>query len=86
MDDRNPGADDGQPAALPTGTMIGQYRVLDLLGKRVALLVDRQHQPGTYGVRWNGKDDFGRDVASGAYLYRLQTEDYAQVRKLMLVR
>lgn len=32
---------------------------------------------------WDGKDDHGQAVSSGVYLYRLQTGDYSQTRKLL---
>lgn len=60
--------------------------VYNLLGQRVATLVDEQQPAGIYAVQWQGKADTGREVASGVYLYRLETEDFVRVKKLALMR
>jgi hypothetical protein len=41
-------------------------------GRRVRMLADDHFQPGTYRLPWDGRDDRGRDVASGIYLIRFQ--------------
>jgi hypothetical protein len=46
-------------------------RVLDLLGKEVASLVDDQKEAGTYTVTFNGADNSGKVLPSGTYMYRL---------------
>jgi len=46
--------------------------IFDLLGKKVATLVQQQQNAGSYTVVWQGKDDLGHNVSSGVYFYRLQ--------------
>jgi len=58
----------------------------NLTGQLVRTLVDREHPAGNYSVLWDGTDNIGRDVASGVYLCRMETEEYHAVRKLVLVR
>jgi N-acetylneuraminic acid mutarotase len=60
--------------------------ILSLLGQRVATLVDEVKSIGIYSIQWDGKDDTGKEVASGVYLYRLQTNQFMQVKKLALLR
>jgi flagellar hook assembly protein FlgD len=60
--------------------------IFNLIGERIATLVDQVHSMGTYSVQWNGKDDTGQEVASGVYLYRLQTNQFVQVKELVLLR
>ncbi len=56
-------------------------KVYDLLGREVAALVRDRMQPGEYSVRWNaGK------LPSGVYFSRLQTGDFSQTRKLVLLK
>ena len=41
---------------------------------------------GLHRVHWNGRDDRGRSLASGVYLYRMVTNENVQTRKLTLLR
>lgn len=60
--------------------------VFDLLGKKVATLVDDFLGPGYHGVTWDGRDFEGKTVGSGMYVIRLDTGQYRQTRKALLVR
>jgi len=57
-----------------------------LTGQRIRTLVRGVRPAGSYSVRWDNKDDAGRDVASGVYLCRMEAGEYRAVRKLVLVR
>jgi flagellar hook assembly protein FlgD len=52
----------------------------------VRSLLDAWKEPGIYQVRWDGRDDDGRQVASGVYFYSLVTADERVTRKMVLVR
>jgi hypothetical protein len=58
----------------------------DLLGRVVQTLVSGSQSAGRYLVRWDGKDENGRSVASGVYLYRLHAGSFVQTRRLVLLR
>jgi len=60
--------------------------VYNLLGQRVATLIDAHQPAGQHSVRWDGKDDFGKNVASGIYLYQLHAAGFSKSRKLVLLR
>ena len=60
--------------------------VFSLTGQRVAVLHQGPQQAGYHRLRWNGRDDAGRSVASGIYLYRLVTDEGILTRKLTLLR
>jgi hypothetical protein len=60
--------------------------VYNILGQRVRTLVDEERLPGTHRVIWDGRDDKGRDVASGIYLYQLTAEDQTLTRRMLLLR
>ncbi|MBI4535697.1 MAG: immune inhibitor A [Ignavibacteriae bacterium] len=55
--------------------------VFDLLGREVATLVNEMKAPGVYEVTWQADG-----LASGIYFYRLQTNDFVQTKKLVLIR
>jgi hypothetical protein len=63
--------------------------VWDVRGRVVRWLVAGEVQgPGVYGVIWDGKDERGRPVSSGVYLYRLEVAGRAvtETRRMVLVK
>ena len=63
-----------------------RLEVFALTGQRVAVLHDGPREAGLHRLRWDGRDDQGRPLASGVYVYRLVTAGGAQTRKLTLLR
>ncbi len=59
--------------------------VYDLRGKMIRRLVEENQSPGQHSVHWDGRDDAGRQVSSGIYLYRLSTGREKLVRKMIMV-
>lgn len=60
--------------------------VYNLTGQLVTTLVEAHRPPGFHSVLWDGKDSFGRNVSSGVYFYRLETQEVVKVKKMVLVR
>jgi len=60
--------------------------VYDIMGRKVATLVDGRKATGTHMVSWNGRSSSGRELASGVYLMRLQAGDQVTTRRLTIVR
>ena len=63
-----------------------RLEVFTLTGQRVAVLQQGPQQAGYHRLRWDGRNDAGRPVASGMYLYRLVTDETVLARKLILLR
>jgi hypothetical protein len=53
----------------------------NLLGQKVAVLVNENLNAGLHTTEWNAAD-----LASGVYLYRLQAGNYIETKKLILLR
>jgi len=60
--------------------------VYNLSGQQVAVLVDGERSAGRHALRWHGKDERGRVLASGIYFYQLRNKGRVETRKLSLVR
>jgi len=60
--------------------------VLNILGQKVATLVDGHLPSGMKSVRWNGRDESGRFVPSGVYFYRIDTPEFTQTRRMILMK
>jgi len=55
--------------------------VFNTTGQQVAALVDEQKDAGEHTVTWNGSD-----FASGVYFYRLTAGDFAETKKMVLLK
>ncbi len=63
-----------------------RLEIYNMLGQRVAILVEQHQLPGRYVVRWHGRDLQQHPLASGIYLMRLQAGTHQQVRTMVLLR
>lgn len=60
--------------------------IYNLLGQQVRTLVKDNLEAGFHSVLWDGKDELGKQVASGVYIYRLQSGDFSTARRMMLLK
>lgn len=58
-----------------------ELKVYDILGREVKVLVNEIKSAGRYEVEFNASD-----LASGIYIYRIQTPDFTKSQKMILVR
>ena len=63
-----------------------RLEIYNVMGQLVHTLVAGEQAAGRYQARWDGADAFGRQVASGIYFYRVQTDGFSAVRKLMMLK
>ncbi|MGE5805748.1 MAG: T9SS type A sorting domain-containing protein, partial [Ignavibacteria bacterium] len=55
--------------------------VYDILGRRISALADEKQNAGFHTVTFDGGN-----LASGVYFYKLETENFTQVKKMMLIK
>jgi len=67
-------------------TGVVDLSIFDLTGRRIVSLVDGSLAAGSHQISWNGRDVSGISVASGIYIYRLQSMGRVMSRKLTLLR
>ena len=60
--------------------------VFDVSGRKVRALLVADLSAGLHDVPWNGRDDAGRNLASGAYYARLTVDGVSTVKSVSLVR
>jgi hypothetical protein len=60
--------------------------LFDVSGRRVRSLVAGHLSAGPHAALWNGRDDAGRNVASGTYFARLTVGGISRVKSVTLVR
>jgi len=60
--------------------------VYNVAGQAVATPVSGYMEAGEHTVVWDSRDGHGRRVASGVYFYRIQADDFAATRKMVLLK
>ena len=63
-----------------------EIEIFNILGQKVRTLVDQRLKAGHKVVDWDGKDDSGEEVSSGIYFYRMNTPEFSQTKKMVLLR
>ena len=71
--------------ALPVRTDI-ELVIYNLSGQKIATLASGERSAGIHSFIWDGRDESGRALASGLYLYRLRAGHHTATRKLTLLR
>ncbi|MEN6445322.1 MAG: M14 family zinc carboxypeptidase [Candidatus Cloacimonas sp.] len=61
-------------------------KIYNQKGQLVKTLLDADLPSGDYQYVWNGKDDSGRSVSSGIYLYKMIADGKSQNRKMLLLK
>ena len=61
-------------------------RVVDIMGRETAVLVNGEQKSGRCFSAWRGTDENGLPVSSGIYFYELVTASRKIVRKMLLIR
>lgn len=59
--------------------------IFNVIGQRVATLVNEHQSAGSHEVRWNAVSGNGQSLASGVYYYRLQVGEKTITKKLTLI-
>lgn len=60
--------------------------IYDMAGRLIKELVNQTMTVGSKTIVWNGKDEIGNLVNGGVYFYNLQTGDYNQTKKMVLLK
>jgi hypothetical protein len=71
--------------ALPEPSRV-RLEVYDVMGRKVATLVDADLAAGRYDAPWQARTDAGAPLASGVYLYRLRAGDFVAVKQMILMK
>ncbi len=66
-------------------SMSVRLEVFNVLGQRIATLVDGERPSGFHTARWDATNAAGQAVAAGMYLYRLSGEGVQVIRSMVLI-
>jgi len=60
--------------------------IYNLVGQKVRTLFSGNVEAGFHSVQWNGTNDDGEELASGMYIYRMRSNKFTSVKKLVLMK
>lgn len=61
-------------------------KIYNIRGELVRILANEKKISGDYQVTWDGKNEKGKDVASGIYFYKLKAGDFSETKKMILLK
>ena len=70
---------------LPEVAMVS-ITIYDAMGRQVKSLVNTTQSAGYRSIQWNATNNTGQPVSAGLYLYTIQTGDYTQTKKMVLLK
>ncbi len=60
--------------------------IYNLLGQEVQQLIGKQLSAGNFSVTWDGTSSNGIEVSTGIYLYRIETDNFVETKKMLLLK
>jgi hypothetical protein len=64
-----------------SGNGFVSLKIYDVLGKEVAVLVNKKKDAGKYTIEFNGSN-----FASGVYFYKLESGSFIQTKRMVLIK
>ena len=59
-----------------------RIKIFDIMGREVVTLIDKEFEAGIHHINWNAS----ASNASGVYFYRLWTNGFSQIRRMLLLK
>jgi uncharacterized delta-60 repeat protein len=66
--------------SLSSSTLV-KLTIYDCVGREVSLLVNSRMETGTYNIEWDGSN-----LPSGVYFYKLETSNFSETKKMVLLK
>jgi hypothetical protein len=60
--------------------------IYNMLGQKVKIFNMQSTPAGYHAIKWNGKNDNNQSVSGGVYIYKLQSRQKMQMRKMILLK
>ena len=61
-------------------------KVFNLMGQEVRTLINEFKPAGAFEMLWDGKDNAGRQLSTGTYLYQIEAQRLVQTKKMVLLQ
>ena len=61
-------------------------KIFNSLGQEIRTLENKQQQAGYYTIHWDGRDNSGKQVVSGIYLYQVNAGSFVCTKKMAVLK
>ncbi len=63
-----------------------EIMIYDIMGREVRTLVNSHQNAGFKSVIWDARNDIGKPMSAGMFLYRISAGDFHRVKKMILLK
>lgn len=63
-----------------------ELNIYNVKGQLVKTLVNSEQNVGLHDISWNGRNNLGKQVSSGIYLYKIENCGKSEVKKMILMK
>ena len=71
--------------ALPEASNV-RLEIYNTLGQVVRALVDEKQTAGAYRITWDGRNEYGQEMATGVYIYRIVAGEFHATKRMLLIK
>ena len=61
-------------------------KIFDVTGKLIKVLVNEEKESGYHSVVWDGAGENGKEVSSGLYYYRIESNHFVETKQCLLLK
>ncbi len=63
-----------------------EIKIFNTVGQEIRTLIDEKIDAGYHQISWDGKDNSGKKVGTGIYIYQLKADEFVAVRKMVMIQ
>ena len=63
-----------------------RVNIYNIRGQKIKTLINGYQAAGNHQVIWDGMDENGKYVSSGIYFYKMEADDFSQIKKMVLMK
>jgi hypothetical protein len=71
--------------ALPEASNV-RLEIYNTLGQVVRTLVAEEQEAGAYRITWDSRNEYGQEMATGVYIYRLVAGEFDTTKRMLLIK
>jgi hypothetical protein len=71
--------------SIPNDSQVKIY-IYNIKGEKIKILTNDNLKSGQHNLIWDGRDENNKPVSSGIYLYKMETDNYFEIKRAILLK